>query len=337
MESMISVAAMTGWLETVSAAGKNPDPILAAAGLNRARLGNPEAFVPSSAFGRLLEEAARQTGDGDFGLHFGERFNPKNIGPLAYVVINSPTISAAVGNASRYLKVHNQAATTSMEVEGELVYLRYQIAALGRDTVRQHNEYSMAVILNTARLVAGSSWAPREVHFAHQVPSRVHEHSRIFGAPVLFDCPTNALVVEREFLDRQVPAADARLYRILQRYLENVLAEMPREDKLLAAIRKTIAEAMREGVPTLERIAKTLALSERSLERRLKERGTNFKKLVEDTRRRFAANYLKDREHTLTQIAFLLGYSEVSAFNRAFKRWTGATPLKFRQTKLSSR
>jgi AraC-like DNA-binding protein len=333
MESMISVAAMTGWLETVTAAGKNPDPILAAAGLNRARLGNPEAFVPSVVFGRLLEEAARQTGDDDFGLHFGERFNPKNIGPLAYVVINSPTISAAVENASRYLKVHNQAATTSMEVEGERVYLRYRITASGMETARQHNEYSMAVILNTARLVAGSNWAPREVHFAHPAPTEAHEHRRIFGAPVLFGCPTNALVVEREFLGRQVPAADAKLYQILQRYLENVLAEMPREDKLLAAMRKTIAEAMREGVPTLKRIAKTLALSERSLERRLKERGMSFKKLMEDTRRRFAVNYLKDRDHTLTQIAFLLGYSEVSAFNRAFKRWTGVTPSKYRQSK----
>ena len=334
MESMISVAAMTGWLETVSAAGKNPDSILSGLGLDRALLDNPEAFLPSSLFARLLEEAARQTGDDVFGLHFGERFNPKNIGPLTYVVINSPTILAGIENASRYLKVHNQAASTSMEEDGERVYLRYRIIAPGIDSPRQHNEYSMAVMLNTARLVAGSDWTPREVHFAHHAPMQVAEHRRIFGAPVLFDCPTNALVVEREFIDRQVPAADPRLYRILQRYMEHVLAEMPREDKLLAAVRKSIAEAMREGEPTLKRVAKKLALSQRTLERRLKERGQGFKKLMQDTRRRFAINYLRERDDTVTQIAFLLGYSEVSAFNRAFKRWTAATPLKYRQTKL---
>ena len=334
MESMISVAAMSGWLETVTAAGKSPDPILAALGLDRVVLDNPEAFVPSAIFARLLEEAARQTGDDVFGLHFGERFDPKNIGPLAYVVINSPTILAGIENGARYFKVHNQDVTTSLEVAGERVYIRYRFTDLGLDSPRQHNEYSMAVMLNTARLVAGSDWTPREVHFAHHSPTQVQEHSRIFRAPVLFGCPTNALVVEREFLDRHVPAADKRLYRILQRYLEHVLADVPREDKLLAAVRKTIAEAMREGEPTLKRVAKKLALSQRTLERRLKERGPGFKKLMGDTRRRFAINYLKDRDHTLTQIAFLLGYSEVSAFNRAFKRWTGATPLKYRQTKI---
>jgi AraC-like DNA-binding protein len=333
MEPMISVAAMTGWLETISAAGKNPDPILSALGLDRSVLGNPEAFVPCAIFARLLEEAARQTGDDDFGLHFGERFNPKNIGPLAYVVINSPTILAGIENGSRYLKVHNQAAITSLEVEAERVYIRYHFTDLGFGSPRQHNEYSMAVMLNTARLVAGSDWTPREVQFAHLSPVQVQEHRRIFGAPVLFACPTNALVVEREFIGRQVPAADRRLYRILQRYMEHVLADIPREDKLLAAVRKTIAETMREGEPTLKRVAKKLSLSQRTLERRLKERGLGFKKLMGDTRRRFALNYLKDRDHTLTQIAFLLGYSEVSAFNRAFKRWTGATPLKYRQTK----
>lgn len=88
---------------------------------------------------------------------------------------------------------------------------------------------------------------------------------------------------------------------------------------------------MRDGDPSLVRVAKKVALSPRTLQRRLNEYGVDFKKLTDDTRRRFAMKYLKDRNNTLTQIAFLLGYSEVSAFNRAFKRWTGSTPLKYRK------
>jgi len=333
MERMISVAAMTGWPEQVAAAGSDPDRILSGLALNRVVFTNPEGFIPSSSFSNLLEETARQTGDMNFGLHFGERFNPKNIGPLTYVVINSPTILAGFENVSRYLKVHNQAATTSMDVERERVFIRYRISELTFDLSRQHNEYSMAVMLNTIRLLAGSDWTPLEVHFGHHAPNGVGEHRRIFGAPVLFECPTNALVVERDFIERQIPAADNRLYRILQRYLQNVLADMPKEDKMLVAVRKAIAETMREGNPTLKSVAKKLGLSPRTLERRLQERRMGFKKLMEDTRRRFAVHYLKEREHTLTQIAFLLGYSEVSAFNRAFKRWMGSTPLKYRQAK----
>src|SRR5262249_24377982 len=105
MERMISVAAITCWLETVAATGTNPDQILCALSIDRSVFTDPEAFVPTSSFSKLLEETARQTGDNDLGLHFGERFNPKNIGPLTYVVINSPTILAGIENTSRYLKV----------------------------------------------------------------------------------------------------------------------------------------------------------------------------------------------------------------------------------------
>ena len=89
---------------------------------------------------------------------------------------------------------------------------------------------------------------------------------------------------------------------------------------------------MRDGDPKLARVAKKLAVSPRTLQRKLRDYGLEFKKLTEDTRRRFAVNYLRDRKHTLTEVAFLLGYSDVSAFNRAFKRWTGTTPMDYRRS-----
>ena len=116
----------------------------------------------------------------------------------------------------------------------------------------------------------------------------------------------------------------------MRRYLERVLEEIPQEDGVLASARRAVAESMREGHPYLTRVAKKIAMSPRTLQRQLKEQGMDFKKLVADTRRRFALSYLGNRSNTLTEIAFLLGYSEVSAFNRAFKRWTGSTPLAYR-------
>ena len=113
--------------------------------------------------------------------------------------------------------------------------------------------------------------------------------------------------------------------------MERVLKDIPREDGLLVSVRKAIAELMRDGEPKLAQVANKIATSPRTLQRRLKNYGLEFKKLVAETRRRFALDYLKDRKNTLTQIAFLLGYSEVSAFNRAFKRWTGSTPLDYRR------
>jgi AraC-like DNA-binding protein len=328
---MVSASAMTGLLDAIEAAGGNLDAILPTCGLHRAVFTDTEAFIETALYGRLLSEVAQQTGDDCFGLHFGEHYNPKNIGPLIYVVLNSPTVGAGIENVERYLAVHNRGAKWSLNTQGERAYIRYELKDLRMAELRQYNELAMAVALNTLRLMVGSRWSPVEVQFGHPEPANTAEHLRVFGAPVLFGCPTAAFLIEREFLERQVPAADPRLYGILTRYLEQVLEEMPREDDLLESARKGIAELMRNGDPTLARVAKNLAISPRTLERRLDERGLSFTTLIADTRRRFAINYLKDPNNTLTEIAFLLGYSEVSAFNRAFKRWTGRTPMAYRR------
>ena len=330
MRPMISVAATTGLCEAIGSAGANPDQVLRASGLDRAVLANPEGFIPCSTFARILEEAARATGDSCFGLHFGERFNVKNIGPLAYVVLNSPTIAVADEHVARYFKLYNQAAKVFFTVEEQRAYLQHVLVDLGIAVPRQQNEYSMVIRLNTIRMMVGSEWTPLEVRFAHAAPEQISEHLRIFRAPVLFGYSTNAFVIEREFLERQVPAADERLYEIMRRYLERILEQMPQEDEVLASVRRAVAESMREGHPNLKQVAKKMAMSPRTLQRQLQEQGTDFKKLVADTRRRFALSYLENRKNTLTEIAFLLGYSEASAFNRAFKRWTGSTPLAHR-------
>jgi AraC-like DNA-binding protein len=320
-----------GLVEAIAGRGGSPEPILREFGLEHSNLTDPEGFIPTAKLAQLLEEAARATGDDFFGLHFGEGFNPKNIGPVIYVVLNSPTIGAGIENVERYLKINNEAARWFTHLDGERAYVGYELAELGIAKPRQYHEASMVIALNTLRMMAGSHWAPQEIRFTHESPHQTSEHTRIFAAPVRFGCATNAFVVERAFLERQVPAADPQLYKILQRYLNNILSELPREDSFLGSIRKAIAETMRDGDPGLGRVAKQLAASPRTLQRRLKEYGLEFKKLADDTRRRFASNYLKDRKHTLTEVAFLLGYSDVSAFNRAFKRWTGTTPLQYRR------
>ena len=327
---MISSTAATGLLDMLKPANR-PDEILRSAGLDRDAVADPHGFIACAAFARLLEECARATKDDCFGLHFGSRYNPKDAGAIAYVILNSPTVAAACDNAVRYLHLHNEAVEVYRTVEGNRVYLRHVISDLGVKSLRQHNEYSMAVALNVFRIMAGSNWSPLEIQFTHEAPRDTSEHNRVFGCPVSFDCETNAVVTEREFIERQVPAADPRLYPILKRYLDEFLKAMPREDDFLCSLRKAITESMRDGQASLRVAAKKLAVSARVLQRRLEEYGKDFKGLVDETRRRFAIDYLRHPSHTLTDIAFLLGYSEVSAFNRAFKRWTGSTPLEYRR------
>jgi len=328
---MISVAATTGLIEAIVAAGGRPEAILRSVGLDRSSLADPHGFIPCAAFTRLLEDAAGSTGDSCFGLHFGEHFSPKNVGPLAYVTLNSPTFAVGFENIVRYHGVHNDGAHISFAIDGKWAYIRQRLTDPTVEAPRQHNEFTAAVGLNMMRLMAGSRWAPADVHFAHPEPEDTSEHHRVFAAPVSFGHVTNAFVVDREFVERPVPAADEQLYPILRRYLDRALKEMPREDHLLSSVRRVIAEVMRDGDLAIGPVASKLAMSPRTLQRRLEEHGTDFRRVAEDTRRRFAINYLRDPKHTLTEIAYLLGYSEVSAFNRAFKRWTASTPSDYRR------
>jgi AraC-like DNA-binding protein len=329
---MISASVTTGLIESIRAAGVQAEEFLWKTGLDASLFLKADGFLPCSVFAQALEDAARLTSDDCFGLHFGERFNPKNISPLVYAVLNSPTIAAACETLGRYVHVHNGAAKLSFAIDGDLAYLHYLLRDLEHVELRQFTEFGMSVALNTFRIMVGSQWAPREVHFVHKAPNQISEHQRIFRAPVSFDCATNAFVMERKFCEQPVPAADTNLFKILNRYLDDVLNRMPREDEILTPIRKTIAQLIKDGGPKLARAAKALGVSPRTLQRQLKNHGIDFKELVVDTRRRFALDYLRDRDNTLTEIAFLLGYSEVSAFNRAFKRWTGATPMDYRRS-----
>jgi len=331
---VISLAAATGLVEAIEAAGGDVERALRPLGLDRRRLVNAHGFMPSADFARLLEEAAAVTGDDCFGLHFGTRFNPKDVGPLAYVILHSPTVGAAIANAGRYLRVHNTGATVAYVREPPVASLQHLLVGVPVELRRQHAEYSLALALRTVRLMAGSLWSPLEVQFEHKAPPATSAHADLFGAPVTFGCAAGAFVVDLDFAERQIPAADARLYPILTRYLDDMLQAMPPEDTFLASLRRAIGEALRHGHPGLTEVARSMALGVRTFQRRLTESGVDFKTLVDDTRHRLALRYLADPKNTLTEVAYLLGYSETSAFHRAFRRWTGSTPLLHRRGKL---
>jgi Arabinose-binding domain of AraC transcription regulator, N-term len=140
---MISVAAATGLLEAIAARGGDADQILRKFGIDRSVFSEPEGFIPSAIFAGILEEAAQATADDCFGLHLGENYNPRNIGPLVYVVLNSPTIRAGIENFERYLQVYNEAAKWFFTSEGNRGYIRYLLTDLGIDSLRQSNEYGM--------------------------------------------------------------------------------------------------------------------------------------------------------------------------------------------------
>src|SRR5215468_12607439 len=145
---MVSVAAATGLLEAIAARGEDPDQILRKFEIDRSAFSEPEGFIPSSIFAGVLEAAAQATADDCFGLHLGENYNPRNIGPLVYVVLNSPTIRAGIENFERYLHVYNEAAKWFFTSEGSRGYISYLLTDLGMKTLRHSNEHGMTIAFN---------------------------------------------------------------------------------------------------------------------------------------------------------------------------------------------
>jgi AraC-like DNA-binding protein len=328
---LISAAVTIGLTEAIEEAGASSHEILRDLHIDPAVLSRAEGFISCASFARILDATAHRTGDPAFGLHFGARSNPKNVGSLAYAVMNSPTVAAAFETAGRYIHLHNEAAHFAFAEDQNLARWSYTLKNLPLEESRQFVNYGMAAALNVVRVMVGSQWSPREVHFQHDGQQIAEVYRDVFRSPVMFATSTNAFVMDSEFCKQPIPAADPNLFRILIRYLEDVLSRMPRKDGTVVPICAMIAQQIKDGGLNLSRAAKAIGVSARSLQRQLKERGLSFGELVDDTRRALAVEYLKDRENTLTEIAFLLGYSEVSAFNRAFKRWTGKTPSDYRR------
>lgn len=326
----VRAAAAQGLLEAVAAAGGSPERVAAEAGLGLSDLSEPDRFVPLAKLAVLFNAAARESGDDGLGLRVGAAYDLGALGALSYAVFHAATLGTALHNLERYIHSHLQGARVALSVEGDEGSLVLHFPEMGEG--RQGVESAMVVVLRILRRLAGAEWRPRRVLFSHPRPASSALHERVFGAPVEFGASMDgAIVFAAADLDRPVAGADRRLLPIVEQHLDQVLGASKDEDGWLHGVREIIARTVCDGHPVLGVVARRLGQSERTLQRRLGERGLVWKGLVEDVRRELAIRYLQNGKIPLGEVAFLLGYSEQSAFHRAFRRWTGATPLAFRR------
>jgi AraC-like DNA-binding protein len=186
----------------------------------------------------------------------------------------------------------------------------------------------LALAVLQGRRATGEEFAPRAVCFAHPRPARVSEQERLFRAPVRYGCERNEVVLDRTLLERRQRQAEPRLLAMLDRHLEGLLSQLPEDRSLRGLTMRAMADHLLDGEPALSTVAAKLHMSPRSLQRRLRDESTSFAKLLADLRHNLALRHLRNPRTTIGEVAFLLGFSEVSAFHRAFKRWTGRTPME---------
>jgi AraC-like DNA-binding protein len=294
----------------------------------------PDSYIALELETRLWDLAAELTADEAFGIHAAEGVKPGAFGLLDYIVRSAGTVRASLERLARYNRIVHDAAVFTLKESGTQVRVEHDLGGVPQS--RHAAEVTLATLVVIARQTTSDDFSPRRVEFRHARPSSVAEAEarRVFRVEPVYASNVNALEFESVELDRVIQSADPNLSRVVAFHAEAALAARPEpyasighrvRRLLMAALSDTPAEA------TLSRVAAELHMSERTLQRHLADDGSSFDALLDETRNELALRYLSDEKFAIAEIAYLLGYSEPSAFHRAFKRWTGKTPAQVRE------
>lgn len=293
-------------------------------------LDDPDARVPRTVMLAIWREAARRSGDDAFGIHAAEQLGPEHLDLLGYAFCASATLGDGLQRIVRYSRVLHDVAVISVEVKGERVHLTHRMPAEVGPMPRHAAEFNLAAMLVAARKATAVDIAPLEVRFRHSPPQDLAEHRRVFRAQVRFVQAANELVISQALLDQPLVKSDPGLCAILERHLRESLDRIPTATSLSARVRHILAADVAANA-CADTVAQKLHMSYRTLQRQLGREGTSFRGLLDDLRRELAISYLAETHIAIAEIAFLVGFSEASAFHHAFRRWHGTTPAEYRQ------
>ncbi len=309
--------------------GVDTAPIRRRAALEGVDLTHPEQRLPEGVPREVWRLAAEATGDEAIGVHVAEARTPAALDVLEYAFRASPTLGDALGQVARYARVMHDRVTIRLAPEGGGARLTGSVPP-GHPVNRYQTEFFLATWLRLARDTCHSDMAPLDASFAHPPPARLDEHRRFFACPLRFEQPVIGLLIARADLARPMRGADVALAALLGRQLDKLLVGVREDPSVSARARLLVKDDLPSGRVSVDRVAGQLAMSVRTFARRLESEGTSFRQLLDSVRQDLAVAHLRDPRMELAEIAFLLGYSESSAFHRSFKRWTGRTPLDFR-------
>lgn len=292
---------------------------------------DPDARAPAALLVRLWQEVPELAGDPDFGLHLGEESGASAMALAAHLVLASRTLGEGIDRVLGHARLFNDVHSVELHDEGDAVAIVVPSKTSPLPTPRHANEFAFAWVVTLARAAtARPELAPIEVRFEHPPPADTREHARVFRCPVRFRQDAAAIVAPRALLGMETRSHDPALGELLESHARALLARMPRGPDVAARVRAAMAPLLARGEPSVDAIATSLGTTPRTLQRDLAGEGTTFQKVLGALRRDLAEQHLADPNLAIADVAMLLGFSDASAFHRAFVRWTGKSPKAFR-------
>ncbi|MEY2838137.1 MAG: hypothetical protein RJB60_436 [Pseudomonadota bacterium] len=333
-------SSLSSWVaavkRAVEAKGLDAAALMRQAGMDLSLLDDPLARYPSEQTMAFWTLALQASGDPLLGLHTARHISPATFHALGYAALASSTLDEYFQRAARYFRVVTDA--------GELTYTRTpshgRLTMLGHPALIASDTAGVAwclidcfiyTTLRVCGLLYGPSFEVLEIRLQRPAPSQREVFEQVLRHAPIYGCDDNTVLVADEVLRKPLPHANTILARVNEEALSRYLADLNHGDNVSARLKRLLQERLPSGDPSQDELAALLHMTTRSLQRRLAELGTTYRELINQTRHELSLEYLAQRQHSISDIAYLLGFAEVSAFTRAFKRWTGQSPTAWRE------
>lgn len=328
----ISATKISSFLNNFYVYGISVDDVLLYYDINPLILSSPDNRLSGAEAHRIIDAATKLTNDYNLGLHQGERLSKGFSNILGYVLMNCSTLKECWMKYCRYEKIIDSTSISDFNIIDNYAVLNNTTLDETLATNRQFSDFKIAGMLSYIKLLSNKKLQLHEVHFTHTKPKDISEYKRIFQSKICFGKSANALIFNSELLNIPVIEPNENLLAVFEKNATEILETLASSTYTNMVNEIILKEIEKCNLPSIDVVAKKLLLSTRSLQLYLNKEGTSYIKLVKELRKKIAEKYLKDNNISIDEITYILGFSETSAFHRAFKNWTGLTPVQFRKS-----
>jgi AraC-like DNA-binding protein len=328
MQNAASIKTVQGILAAARHCDVPIEKVMAAIGLDPKWFDDLDGRISHEMLCAMWQEMTRRSGDSCIGLRLPEFSQPQHV--FGYAILNSPNLGRALERTGEYVRLVHTGVEITLTIDGNVARFTHDVPASPVPLPVALSQWVMATIVWRFRQATGVDWVPFQVKFQHPQPVDISAYHNLFRAPLAFNHAVDELLLDAELLKLPLLKADPALEAILERNARELLAKLPKSNSFLDSVRWAIHEGLRCGDIGIEAISQRLTYSSRTFQRKLKEAGTSYTDLLDEMRQQLSVYYLQEQSLAVSEIAFLLGFSETSAFHRAFKRWTGISPGEFR-------
>jgi len=327
--TLASVARMI--VETLDQRGLDGRELMSAVGMNPELLCDPNARYPFSCMSRFWMRATEESGDDCLGLDVARMFHATALHGLGFAWLASDSLTDAMQRLARYYRVATTAAVARLDTEGDTYHLHIERAGSAPPAAPAAVDAAAAMLVGMCRKSAGPGFRPLHVALPRPqpTPACAERLIQLIRAPVAFDAPHIVFDVDAAVADRRLPTGNAELAHANEKVLIDYLAHLER-NAVSARVKARLVDTLPSGDVNEAMMADSLNMSTRSLQRRLRDEDTSYKRLLDDTRRELALQYLGNSRLSVNEVTYLLGFSDPSNFSRAFRRWQGTSPSDYR-------